>query len=180
MNQTISNALKKLIGNGEFADELRAMLDEANSTDEVSRSVATEEVEREFPPAPGGEPTPPAPPAAADPTTDTPKEIVVDEKLMQQIVSALTADQAFLQAVADAMQATAPESEEAPAPMSADQGQMIQQSLRELERALSELVAAEGEVSTSRARSVPQEAKVEAKKTMATKASSTLAKMNTK
>lgn len=185
MNATISNALMKLIGNGEFAEELRSMLETANETDEVSRAVEiAEDIEREFPPAPGGSPTPTPPPAnlPADASTETPKEIIVDEKLMQQIVSALTADETFLQAVADAMQATAPEKEEdtAPPPMSAAQGQAVQQSLAELERALSSLLAQEGEVSTSRARNPKQEDVVVAKKTMATKASVTLSKFATK
>lgn len=180
MNATIASALKKLIGDGDFADELRAMLDKANASDEISRAVTPEEdmpVERQVPPTPT-----PGQQAAADMAAPTPaevapqaaKEIIVDDALMGQIVAALTSDDAFMTKLATKVQElnTAPAE---PAPASSDQVQSVAQSLKELQRALDDYFKDDGNLMPERARS--QAHATEVKKTLAAKATKTLAAM---
>lgn len=185
INPIVHAALKKLVGNGEIAEELRSMLDTANATDEVARSTVTEEVVTEVTEVTRADtPTPnqqaaaqAAAPTPAEVAPETAKEIVVDEALMGQIVAALTADDAFMTKLATKtaeLSGTAPT--DGSQPMDAATGQEVMQAIKELERALGEALADEG--MTSKTRSHEREVVSSTKKSLAVKAADTLQKLH--
>jgi hypothetical protein len=158
MNSLIRSALKRLVGDEAFKDELYNILEEVESTPEISRAKT---VRREDP-VPDEEDAP-----------ETEKEIVVDNALMEQIVTALTSNDDFMKKLAQKVNEIGLDEEDTT--MTEETGEEIMQALKELTRGLRAMQEAEGEVSTFRARQT-QERSAQ-KKSLADKANQTLLKM---